>query len=75
MSLLSKSVTTEEMSMLVFPIITPAAPLTTLWAASKMPMTMVQVLDTIRTAAADLNTHLKNIQVSTSLRLFLSVMS
>ena len=38
-------------------------------------MTMFQVLVTMRTAAALLNAHLKNIQVSTSPRLFFSVMS
>ena len=36
---------------------------------------VIDVFVTIRTAAADLNAHLKNIHVSMSLRLFLSVMS
>jgi hypothetical protein len=38
-------------------------------------MTIFQVLVTMRIAAALLNTHLKNIQVSTSCRLFFSTMS
>ena len=63
------------MSMLAFPATTPDALFTTLWATSKTPMTMLQVFVTIRTAQAVLNIHLKNIQVSTSCRLFLSVMS
>ena len=74
-NLLSSPPTTEEMSMLVCPTITPAALLTTLWEASKMPMTISQVWVTMTTAQADLNTHLKNIQVSTSFRLLRSVMS
>ena len=53
---------------------TPAAPATTLCAASKMPMTIVQVFVTMRTAHADLNIHLKNTAVSISWKLFLSVM-
>ena len=57
---------TEEMSMLVLPTITPDARLTTLCATSKTPMTMFHVFVTISTAAADLNAHLKNIQVSRS---------
>ena len=61
--------------MLVCPTITPAALLTTLWEASKMPMTISQVWVTMTTAQADLNTHLKNIQVSTSFRLLRSVTS
>lgn len=60
------SVIMDDMSILVFPTITPAADETTLWAASNIPITIVHVLVTIRTAAALLNTHLKNIQVSTS---------
>ena len=44
----------------------PAACATTLWAMSKTPITIFQVLVTIKIAAADLNTHLKIIQVSTS---------
>ena len=39
---------------------------TTLCAASKIPMTMFQVFVTMRTAAAVLNDHLKNIHVSMS---------
>ena len=66
---------TLEMLMLVSPIISPEALATTLWAASNTPITIVHVFVTIRTAAADLNAHLKNIHVSMSLRLFLSVMS
>ena len=62
------------MSMLVSDTITPEALDTTLCAASNTPMTIFQVLVTIRTAAALLNAHLKNIQVSTSLRLFRSTM-
>ena len=54
-------------------MITPALLLTTLCAASKMPITMFQVFVTISTAQKVLNTHLKNIQVSISWRLFRSV--
>ena len=68
----SISVMTEEMSMDASALIMPAACATTLWAASNTPITMFQVLVTMRMAAADLNTHLKIIQVSTSCRLFLS---
>ena len=46
---------------------------TTLCTMSNTPMTMFQVLVTMRIAAALLNTHLKIIQVSTSCRLFRSV--
>ena len=44
----------------------PEALATTLWAASNTPITIVHVFVTIRTAAADLNAHLKNIHVSMS---------
>ena len=44
----------------------PDARLTTLCAASKMPMTMFHVLETISTDAAVLNTHLKMMNVSKS---------
>ena len=53
--------------------ITPAALFTTLCATSNTPMTIFQVLDTISTAQAVLNIHLKNIQVSISCILFRSV--
>ena len=75
MRVVSRSVITVEISMLVSPEMMPDALPTTLWAASNTPMTMFQVFVTISTAAADLKAHLKNIQVSTSFRLFLSVMS
>lgn len=61
--------------MLVSEIITPDALDTMLCATSKTPITIFHVFVTMRTAAADLNAHLKNIHVSTSFRLFLSVMS
>ena len=51
----------------------PDAWATTLWAMSNTPMTRFQVLVTSKIAAADLNTHLKIIQVSTSCRLLRSV--
>ena len=54
------------MSMLVSPTMTPEALFTTLCATSNTPITIFQVLVTIRIAAADLNVHLKNIQVSRS---------
>ena len=53
-------------------LIIPAACATTLCAISKTPITIFHVFVTMRMAAADLNTHLKIIQVSTSCRLFLS---
>lgn len=55
--------------------ITPPALFTTLCDASKIPMTMFQVFVTMRTAAAVLNDHLKNIHVSMSCILFRSTMS
>ena len=51
----------------------PDAWATTLWAISNTAMTRFQVLVTSKIAAADLNTHLKIIQVSTSCRLLRSV--
>ena len=72
-SCVSRSVTILEKLMLVLPTITPDARLTTFWVKSNTPITMFHVLDTIKTAQADLNIHLKNIQVSTSLRLLRSV--
>ena len=72
---LSRSVSTEAMSMRVSEMMSPEALDTTLRAASNTPMTMFQVLVTMSTAAALLKAHLKNIQVSTSPRLFFSVMS
>ena len=51
----------------------PDAWATTLWAMSNTPMTRFQVLVTSKIAAADLNTQLKIIQVSTSCRLLRSV--
>ena len=75
MSLVSMSAITVEMSMEASEPMIPAACATTLWAASNTPMTIFQVLVTRRIAAALLNTHLKNIQVSTSCRLFFSTMS
>ena len=71
-SLGSRSVITEEMSMDASELIIPAACATTLCAISKTPITIFHVFVTMRMAAADLNTHLKIIQVSTSCRLFLS---
>ena len=70
-----RSVSTAFMSMEVSEMINPEALETTLCARSNTPMTIFQVLVTMRTAAADLNAHLKNIQLSTSPRLFFSVIS
>ena len=69
----SMSVRTEEISMAVSEEIMPDACATTLCAISNTPMTIFHVFVTRSMAAADLNTHLKIIQVSTSCRLFLSV--
>ena len=69
----SRSVTALDMSMEASETITPAALFTTLCATSNTPMTIFQVLDTISTAQAVLNIHLKNIQVSISCILFRSV--
>ena len=69
----SKSPITEEMSMDASAPMTPDACATTLCAISNTPITMDQVLVTMRMAAALLNIHLKIIHVSTSCRLFLSV--
>ena len=71
-SLGSISAKTEEMSMDASEPMIPAACATTLCAISKTPITIFHVFVTMRMAAADLNTHLKIIQVSTSCRLFLS---
>ena len=71
-SLGSRSVITEEMSMDASELIIPAACATTLCAISKTPITIFHVFVTRSMAVADLNTHLKIIQVSTSCRLFLS---
>ena len=69
----SMSVITEEMSIDASEPMMPAACATTLWAMSNTPITIFHVFVTINMAAADLNTHLKIIQVSTSCRLFRSV--
>ena len=71
-SLGSRSVITEEMSMDASELIIPAACATTLCAISKTPITIFHVFVTMRIAAADLNTHLKIIQVSTSCLLYTS---
>ena len=63
-----------DRSMLVLPDTSPPALETTLCAASKMPMTMVQVLVMIRIAQAVLKIHLKKTADSISWKLFLSVM-
>ena len=55
--------------------ILPEALFTTLCAASNTPMTVFHVLDTMSTAAAVLNTHLKNTHVSMSWRLLRSAIS
>ena len=68
----SISARTSDMSMEASEPMIPAAWATTLWAISNTPMTIFQVLVTMRMAAALLNTHLKIIQVSTSWRLFRS---
>ena len=57
----------------VSPIITPALWLTTLWVASKIPMTMFHVLLTMRMANADLKIQRKNMELSKSCILFFSV--
>ena len=72
-SRVSISPITEEMSMEASEPMIPAACATTLCAMSNTPMTIFHVFVTIKMAAADLNTHLKIIQVSTSCRLFRSV--
>ena len=53
---------------------TPAAFETTRWARSKMPMTMVQVFETMSTAAKVLSIQRNSSQKSTSFILFFSVM-
>ena len=68
-----KTEVTAEMSMEASEPMMPDAWATTLWAMSNTPMTRFQVLVTSKIAAADLNTHLKIIQVSTSCRLLRSV--
>ena len=65
----------QLISMEVFPMMTPALLFTTLCPTSKIPMTMFHVFVTMRTAQKVLKIHLKNIQVSTSCRLFFSVTS
>ena len=62
----SKSTNKVLRSMELSLVMTPAALLTTLCPTSKMPITIFHVLDTISTAEAVLNTHLKNIHVSMS---------
>ena len=71
----SRSAIWSARLMEVFPTMMPEALFTTLCAASNTPMTMFHVLDTMRTAAAVLNTHLKNTHVSMSWRLLRSAIS
>src|SRR5574344_1459967 len=75
MSRASKSATLSAKASDVSDTAMPDALLTTLWATSNTPITIFHVLETMSTAQAVLKIHLKNIQVSTSLRLFRSVMS
>ena len=74
MSLGSKSAIAEEMSMEASAPMTPEAWATMPWARSNTPITIFQVLVTMRMAQAVLNIHLKNTAVSISWKLFLSVM-
>ena len=74
-SLASRSAIWSARLMEVFPTMMPEALLMTLCAASNTPMTMFHVLDTMSTAAAVLNTHLKNTHVSMSWRLLRSAIS
>ena len=71
----SRSAIWSARLMEVFPTMMPEALFTTLCAASNTPMTMFHVLDTMSTAAAVLNTHLKNTHVSMSWRLLRSAIS
>ena len=71
--LASMLVTTFDRSKLVLPTMTPAALLTTCCATSNTAMTIFQVLVTINTAAKVLKIHLKNMKVSKSWKLFLSM--
>ena len=71
----SRSAIWSARLMEVFPTMMPEALLMTLCAASNTPMTMFHVLDTMSTAAAVLNTHLKNTHVSMSWRLLRSAIS
>ena len=70
---ISRDSISAEMSMEASEPMMPDAWATTLWAISNTAMTRFQVLVTSKIAAADLNTHLKIIQVSTSCRLLRSV--
>ena len=63
----------EEISMLVSELITPAAPDTTCCATSNTAIVISKVWVTINTAIHALKNHLKNIKVSSSCRLFLSI--
>ena len=71
----SRSAIWSARLMEVLPTMMPEALFTTLCAASNTPMTMFHVLDTMRTAAAVLNTPLKNTHVSMSWRLLRSAIS
>jgi hypothetical protein len=51
----------------------PAAPFTTRWATSNMPMMMSQVWEIMSTLTAAFTTHLKKTKVSKSCRLFRSM--
>ena len=75
MSLASKIAMLSESASDVSDMMMPDALFTTLWATSNTPITMFHVFVTMSTAQAVLNIHLKNIHVSTSCRLFFSVMS
>ena len=71
-SVVSKSASRPG-GMLVLPLMSPAALFTTLCATSNTPNTMLNVLDRIVTATKVLKNHLKNIHVSISCILFLSI--
>ena len=65
--------TTLDKSRSALEIILPAAPFTTRWATSKMPMIMSQVWEIMSTLTAAFTTHLKKTKVSKSCRLFRSM--